>query len=105
MAISPEELENVFAKVNNEVDYESIVVPPRVNATSFKIDGSIYMMLKAEIQFHNSIPLSTFKEFLGVTNNVVGGYFIDKTFNWIANILDKTAKQNHAWIEEIKVEG
>ncbi|MCE3051963.1 hypothetical protein HAX54_051255, partial [Datura stramonium] len=49
------EVENVFAKVNYEVDYASAIVPPSVNATSFKIDSSIYTMLKVEGQFHSLV--------------------------------------------------
>ncbi|MCD7456947.1 hypothetical protein HAX54_033683 [Datura stramonium] len=33
------DLENVFAEVNEEVDYASAIIPPRVNVVSFKIDG------------------------------------------------------------------
>ncbi|MCD7458499.1 hypothetical protein HAX54_038408 [Datura stramonium] len=49
------EVENVFAYVNDEVDYACTIAPPRVNAMSFKIDDNIYNILKVESQFHNSI--------------------------------------------------
>ncbi|MCE0481095.1 hypothetical protein HAX54_038493, partial [Datura stramonium] len=42
------DLENVFVEVNEEVDYGSAIIPPRVNDPSFKNDRSIYTMLKAE---------------------------------------------------------
>ncbi|MCD7465355.1 hypothetical protein HAX54_001158 [Datura stramonium] len=48
------DLENMFADVNEDVDYESTIIPPRVNAASFKIDGSICTIVKAEGQFRNS---------------------------------------------------
>ncbi|MCD9639233.1 hypothetical protein HAX54_023636 [Datura stramonium] len=67
MVVQLRVLENVFAEVINEVDYESAIVPPTVNATSFKIDNSIYSMLKAEGQFHNSTdnePHQHLKNFL-----------------------------------------
>ncbi|MCD7459493.1 hypothetical protein HAX54_041058, partial [Datura stramonium] len=55
MALPYGEVENMFLYVNDEVDYTSAIIPPRVNTTSLKIDGSIYTMLKVEGQFYNSI--------------------------------------------------
>ncbi|MCD7459471.1 hypothetical protein HAX54_040961, partial [Datura stramonium] len=48
-------LESFSYRSHDEFNYGSAIVPPRVNATSFKIDSSIYTMLKVEGQFLNSI--------------------------------------------------
>ncbi|MCD9560351.1 hypothetical protein HAX54_018973 [Datura stramonium] len=72
-ALPPRDLDNVFAEVNEEVEYASSIIPPRVNASSSKIDESIYTMLKVEGQFHNSTnddPHEHLKNFLEVPRSV-----------------------------------
>ncbi|MCD7454895.1 hypothetical protein HAX54_026426 [Datura stramonium] len=118
-ALSVGDLENVFAEVNEKVNYASAIVPPRVNDSSFKIDGSIYTMLKLEGQFCNSTdddPYQHLENFFEVGNlqkknnisndttrlrvfkySLDSGCFMDKTFNRISIILHKIEKHNHVW--------
>lgn len=42
---------NVFANI----DDTNVIVPPRVDVTAFKVDHNLYVMLKAEGFFQNSI--------------------------------------------------
>ncbi|MCD9643032.1 hypothetical protein HAX54_030136, partial [Datura stramonium] len=64
----------VFAEVNNDIDYVNVIVPPHINATTFKIDSNIYTILKVE-----------------------GSYFINMIYAPITTILEKITKQNHTW--------
>ena len=64
-----DEDENIFAEFINEADYASAVVPPRTGNATFKIDSSIYQLLKLEGYFRNSsedCPLRHLKNFLHV---------------------------------------
>ncbi|XP_059315430.1 uncharacterized protein LOC132066051 [Lycium ferocissimum] len=64
-----EEDENIFVEFINEAEYASAVVPPRVENATFKIDSSIYHLLKLEGYFRNSAedcPLRHLKNFLHV---------------------------------------
>ncbi|MCE0481700.1 hypothetical protein HAX54_039640, partial [Datura stramonium] len=63
MVVPPGDLENEFAEVNHEVDYASDIVPPRVNATSFKID-EVYNLHKHNNISDDAIRLRIFKYFL-----------------------------------------
>ncbi|MCE3052299.1 hypothetical protein HAX54_052155, partial [Datura stramonium] len=102
-AALPVELENVFVEVNDEVDYASAIILPRVNASSFKIEESIYTMLKVEGQFNNSTNndprqhLKNFSEVCNLHKPLQTMPLEDKAFNRIAIILDRIAKHNHAW--------
>ncbi|KAK4360386.1 hypothetical protein RND71_019338 [Anisodus tanguticus] len=76
---SPEvenKVENVFADLLHEVKYASAIVPPRAGA-NFKIDSSLYQLLKLEGYFQNSTnddPHQHLRNVLGVcqthTHNV-----------------------------------
>ncbi|MCE2056061.1 hypothetical protein HAX54_043979, partial [Datura stramonium] len=71
MADPQGKLDNVFVDVNDDIDYASTIIPPRVNSLTFKIDWSIYVMLKAEGQFFKSIDQDLhqhLKNFLEVCN-------------------------------------
>ncbi|MCD7468852.1 hypothetical protein HAX54_007367 [Datura stramonium] len=64
MAALPDgELENMFADINEEVDYASGIIPSRENAASFKIDGSINTMLKVNGQFRKSMSKDPHQHF------------------------------------------
>ncbi|MCE0481004.1 hypothetical protein HAX54_038325, partial [Datura stramonium] len=102
-ALPPGEVENIFTEVNNDIDYTNAIVPPRVNAPTFKIDERIYNMLKDPSHgFPQNILLEKFYTGLdpftrSMANNVARGCFMDKTYNRIATILDRIIKHNQAW--------
>ncbi|MCE3215137.1 hypothetical protein HAX54_000977 [Datura stramonium] len=141
-ALPPREIDNVFAEMNNDIDYTSTIVPPRVNAPTLKIDRSICTMLKAKSQFYNftyqdphqhlknswrQLPgeklfeaWERFKQYVIISpthgfsknillekfyidldpltqlveNNMAGGCFMDKTYDYITITLETITKHN-----------
>ncbi|MCD7469943.1 hypothetical protein HAX54_009363 [Datura stramonium] len=117
MDLPPGEVDNVFAEVNDDIGYAGAIVPLRVNSNSFKIDGSVYTILKAEGQFHHSTdqePHQHLKNFLkfytgmdsltqSMDNNAEDDCSMDNTYNSIAIILERLQSLTKHAIEETKV--
>ncbi|MCD7461209.1 hypothetical protein HAX54_045532 [Datura stramonium] len=72
MALPLGEVKNIFAKVDVDIFYASVIVPPR---------------------FYTNLDSLTQE----VANNPTNGCFMDKKYNHIATILDRIAKHDHAW--------
>nr|XP_016435127.1 PREDICTED: nucleolin-like [Nicotiana tabacum] len=61
--------ENVFADIDEYIEDTNTIVPPRVDAASFKVEHNLILMLKAEGFFQNSTdddPTQHLKILLGV---------------------------------------
>ncbi|XP_009591791.1 uncharacterized protein [Nicotiana tomentosiformis] len=79
-----DEEENPFANIDGYIEDTNVIVPPRVDATTFKVEhGKFYMGLD---------PLNQ-----SIAKNTADGSFMDKTFPRITKILDKMAEHNQAW--------
>lgn len=72
----------MFANMDQIVEDVNVIVPPRVDVTTFKVDVSLYTILKAEGFFRNSTddPNQHLKKFLGVCTLHKQNYASDNAF-------------------------